>query len=423
MDCEIISIGDELLIGQVTNTNASWMASEFSASGIVVRRITTVPDDTEDIINAIQSALEKNKLVVLSGGLGPTKDDMTKEALCIYFNVSLFLHQPTLDHIERLFGGRGIPVLQKNRDQALIPENAIPLTNIHGTAPGLWFEQDGKIIVSLPGVPYELKALVTESVIPRLVESQQLATFFHRTILTQGMGESLLSERISRWEDNLPVNIKLAYLPQPGLVRLRISAHGTDRNLVIQEIDEQVSRLEELIPELVFGYDNDTLESVVGEMLVKSGRTLATAESCTGGYLAHLITSVPGSSRYYKGSIISYDNSIKEGLLGVNKDSLVKYGAVSDVVVKQMAESARKKFNSDYALATSGIAGPGGGTPDKPVGLVFVALAGPGETVISKYTFGEHRGRNIRRSSLAALNMLRLELYRLLSLGDKGING
>jgi nicotinamide-nucleotide amidase len=410
MVAEIISIGDELLIGQVVNTNASWIARQLHENGISVGAINSIPDDADRIKEALADSLERADVIILTGGLGPTKDDITKMTLCEFFGTGLEWHQPTLDNIIELFGSKGIPVLEKNRDQAMIPQGSTPLRNPFGTAPGLWFEKDEKVVVSLPGVPYEMKAILTGSVLPRLMEKNLGTLYFHRTVLTHGMGESMLAEKIDGWAGNLPANIKLAYLPQPGIVRLRLTASGQVMEELERVVDTEITRLRQLIPSLVFGEGTQTMEEVVGELLREQGKSLATAESCTGGYIAHLITSVPGSSDYYKGSVVAYDNEIKHSMLSVRQGSLDKFGAVSEKVVKEMAEGARNKFKTDFALATSGVAGPAGGTKQKPVGMIWIALASHGNTSALSFTFGDHRGRNIRRSSLAALNMLRMVL-------------
>ncbi len=412
MVAEIISIGDELLIGQVVNTNAAWIARQMLENGIQVRYMTVIPDDRARILDALDEAAKRTDVIMLTGGLGPTRDDITKKALGEYFDAHMVLHQPTLDHIQKLFGQKGIPVLEKNREQALVPDKCIPLSNPYGTAPGLWFEKEGKIIVSLPGVPYEMEAIITGSVIPLLTERNHGILFYHRTVLTHGMGESMLSEKIGSWEDSLPENIKLAYLPQPGMVRLRLTAFGPDVEELKILVQSEIENLQKLIPDLIFGYDTQTMEQVLGEMLREKGMTVATAESCTGGYIAHLITSVAGSSDYFKGSVVAYDNEVKIKILGVDQKSLDSYGAVSEQVIKEMAEGARRRFKTDLALATSGIAGPGGGTKEKPVGLVWVGLATPAGVHAWSFKFGDHRVRNIRRSSLAALNLLRMSVLR-----------
>jgi len=410
MTAEIISIGDELLIGQVVNTNASWISAELNKSGISVSRITAIGDNAEDINQALRTACEKNDIVLLTGGLGPTKDDKTKKILAAYFDSGMIFHEPTFERIKKLFKARNFDLTAINRQQAEIPEKCTPLPNVNGTAPGMWFEKNGKVIVSMPGVPFEMQPMVTNEVIPRLQKKYKLPFIYHKTIMTHGMPESKLAERIKEIENNLPEHIKLAYLPQPGIVRLRLSASGPDKKKLEKEVNDYCRKFLEVIPELIFGYDDITLEEVVGQLLKEKNLTVSTAESCTGGYLAHLITSIPGSSEYYKGSVISYANEVKMQELHVSQADLDTHGAVSRQVVEQMAAGVRKKLGTDYSLSTSGIAGPDGGTEEKPVGTVWIALAGPNGVQSKLFHFGEHRQRNIRRSALAALDMLRLEL-------------
>ena len=410
MKAELISIGDELLIGQVVNTNASWMAVELNKIGIRVVQITAISDTREAITKTLDEASGRADVILMTGGLGPTKDDITKHVLAEYFDSELIFHEPSFQQIKDLFHVRNYQISEVNKRQADIPDKCIPLFNAHGTAPGMWFEKEGKIYVSMPGVPYEMKSLITDHVIPRLQEYFHLGTIFHKTIMTFGMGESRVAEKIASVEDSLPDHIKLAYLPQPGIVRLRLSATGSDEQVLKKEVRHYCNEIVATIPELVFGYDDTTMEEVVGGLLKSNSNTLATAESCTGGYLAHLVTSIAGSSAYFKGSVISYSNEIKVNELGVNAADIDSYGAVSQQVVEQMAIGGREKMNADYCLSTSGIAGPDGGTEEKPVGTVWIALAGK-EGVQSKLLhLGEHRFRNIRRSALSALNMLRLEL-------------
>ncbi len=410
MKAEIINIGDELLIGQVVNTNASWMAAQLTKAGISVVQTTTIADDDKAIKNALDQAFVRAQVILISGGLGPTKDDITKKTLAEYFDSKLIFHVPTYEQVEKIFAARRFPVTEVNRQQAMIPEKCKPLFNKNGTAPGMWFEKDGKVAVSMPGVPFEMQAMVAEQVIPAIVEHFNMDAIVHKTVMTTGMPESMLAENIKDWEANLPSNVKLAYLPQPGIVRLRLSGRGKDRQKLKAEISVQVDKLKKLIPEIIFGYDDVSLEEVVGQLLIKNKKTVSTAESCTGGYIAHLITSVPGSSGYFEGSVVSYSNRIKTDLLGVRTETLEKYGAVSREVVIEMAKGAKAGLKTDYSLAVSGIAGPDGGTKEKPVGTVWLALAGPQGTEAKLFYFGEHRGRNIRRSALAALNMLRLKL-------------
>jgi nicotinamide-nucleotide amidase len=412
MNAEIINIGDELLIGQVVNTNASWLASELNKAGISVVQITTIADDDHAIKTALDHAAERAQIIIISGGLGPTKDDITKKSLAEYFDSEMVFDEGTYENVKKIFALRHYQVTEVNKMQALIPEKCIPLQNNNGTAPGMWFEKEDTVFVSLPGVPYEMKALFSEEVILRLAKRYKLGAVVHKTIMTTGVGESFLAAKINDWEDNLPSYVKLAYLPQPGLVRLRLSAKGPDKKALETELEQLTEALQQIVPEVIYGYDDMPLEEAVGNLLKEKGRTMATAESCTGGYIAHLITSIPGSSEYFMGSIVSYSNDVKISQLGVAFDSLEEHGAVSKNVVEQMATGARERLKTDYALATSGIAGPDGGTEEKPVGTTWVALAGPDGVISQKFHFGEHRGRNIRRSALAALNMLRMELTK-----------
>jgi nicotinamide-nucleotide amidase len=407
MKAEIITIGDEILIGQIVDTNSAWIAEQFNLNGIEIHQITSVHDDTEHIKDALKKAEDNVDLVILTGGLGPTKDDITKHALCEYFNTRLVFHEPTFEHIKQRFKNRNIDLNKLNRDQALIPESCTVLPNKAGTAPGMWFEKNDTIFVSVPGIPFEMKYLVENEILPRLQNNGKTKAIFHKTVQTQGLPESMLAERIENWETSLPKNIKLAYLPNPMSVRLRLSAIGTNVNDLKEQIQGEIERLKQIIPDHIFGFDNETLAEVLGRMLFEKGQTLAVAESCTGGYISHLITSVPGSSGWYKGGITAYSNEIKQNLLGVATESLEKYGAVSEQVVREMAEGIRRKMNTDFSVATSGIAGPTGGTEEKPVGTLWIALAGPANTVAEKFVFGDNRERNIIRSSQTALQSLR----------------
>jgi len=410
MIAEIISIGDELLVGQVVNTNAAWMAHHLNEIGIPVKKISDIADNAEEITKALDEAFSRSDVILVTGGLGPTKDDITKHTLRDYFKTELVFHQPSYENITRLFGSRGFAISPINRKQAEVPANCTPLINYNGTAPGMWFEKDGKILVSLPGVPFEMEAIMEQYILPRLAEEDNQRVVAHKTILTQGIGESALSEMIKDWEESLPAKMKLAYLPQPGIVRLRLTAYGETKEKTLQAVENQAKTLQSLIPELIYGFGNDTMEQIIGRLLKEKNCSLSTAESCTGGYLAHLITSVPGASDYYQGSVIAYSNQVKQEFLRVSEGSLKLYGAVSEQVVKEMAGGARKRFNSDFAVSVSGIAGPDGGTPEKPVGTVWIAVASKNGITAKKFMFGEHRGRNIRRAALAALNLLRLSL-------------
>ncbi len=407
MNLDIISIGDELLIGQTLNTNAHWIAAELDKIGFTIRQQTSISDNKEHIIETLSNVLKKSDVVLITGGLGPTNDDLTMPVLNDYFGGKLVADAVVYADIETLILGRGFEMNELNKRQALVPDNCKVVRNAHGTAPGLWFEQDNKVVVAMPGVPFEMKAMVTDTVIPWLKSTYVLPEIVHQMVLTQGLPESKLAELIADWENQLPATIKLAYLPSPGRVKLRLSSKGKDRAEVQYKIDEQVAKLMQIIPQNIYSTDNSNLEEVIGKMLVQQKATFATAESCTGGYLAHLITSISGSSDYFKGSVISYANEIKINELGVNTTDIEKYGAVSQQVVEQMALGVLKKFKVDYAVATSGIAGPTGGTAEKPVGTVWIAVANKNGVVSKLFTFGKIRSVNIERSAVAALGMLR----------------
>jgi nicotinamide-nucleotide amidase len=410
MKAEIITIGDEILIGQIVDTNSAWIAEQFNLNGIEIYQITSVHDDTEHIAEAMRIAEGKADLVILTGGLGPTKDDITKHALCDYFNTKLVFHEQTFENIKNRFKNRNIDLNKLNRDQAMLPGACTVLTNKVGSAPGMWFEKNDTIFVSVPGVPFEMKYLVENEILPRLRTNGKAKAIFHKTVQTQGLPESMLAEKIENWETSLPENIKLAYLPNPMSVRLRLSAIGTDLEELKRLVGGEIEKLKQLIPDYIFGYDNETLGEITGQLLREKGLTLAVAESCTGGYISHLITSVPGSSEYFRGGVTAYSNEVKKSLLGVSELTLQNYGAVSSEVVREMALGVRKKLGADFAVATSGIAGPTGGTEEKPVGTVWIAIAGPENTITEKFIFGDNRERNIIRSSQTALQLLRRQL-------------
>ncbi len=410
MKAEIISIGDELLIGQVVNTNASWLGIEFNLAGISIYQITAVSDDRNHILTALAEAGHRAEIILITGGLGPTKDDITKQVLCEYFNTRLVFNDDVYQNIERLFGARGVKIGELNRKQAEVPESCIPIPNLNGTAPGMWFEKEGKIYISMPGVPYEMKMMVTGSVIPWLQKRFKTGAIVHKTVMTMGIPESVLANKIANWEDQLPNNIKLAYLPQPGAVRLRLTAKGDDKILIEKQVNIEIEKLKEILPDEISAFDDEPIFETIGKLLREKNKTLSTAESCTGGYIAHLITSVAGSSDYFKGSVIAYSNEIKINLLGVNPSSIEKFGAVSEQVVTEMAASARRILATDYAIAVSGIAGPGGGTYEKPVGTAWIAIASAEKTVTRRLQLGDHRERNIIRTAFAALDMLRKTL-------------
>lgn len=408
MLAEIMTIGDELLIGQVVDTNSAWIGQQLSLAGIRVKQISSVSDDPAHIVKALDEAQQRADIILITGGLGPTKDDLTKKTLREYFGMGWRMDEDVLKNVTRIFAAFGREVTEINKLQAQVPDGCITLMNKKGTAPGMWFEQHGKVFVSMPGVPFEMKGLMSESVLPMLKQKFGLPVIIHKTILTQGIGESMLAERIEAWEDSLAAeNIKLAYLPAASMVRLRLSATGTDREKLQQIVDRKVQEVLPLINSYVYGYDDQQLEKVVGDLLIEKKQTVSTAESCTGGMIAHMITSVSGSSAYYQGSIVSYANEIKMEQLGIPAGLLGQYGAVSDECVRMMAQHMREKFKTDFAVATSGIAGPDGGTEEKPVGTVWIAIAGPDKTWSKKFRFGGDRERNILAASITTLALLR----------------
>lgn len=416
MKAEILSIGDEILIGQITNTNAVWIAQQLNFIGVSVKQITSVSDDKEHILTSLKEAANRADIILITGGLGPTKDDITKHTLCEYFNTGLKFNEEVYKDVEFLFKERNKEVTPINRKQAEVLENCTPIRNKNGTAPGMWIEENGKVYASMPGVPYEMKGIMTDFVLPELKKKFKLPHIVHKTILTQGIGESFLADIIEKWEDSLTENnIKLAYLPSPGMVKLRMSVSGEDKNVLEKIIETKTEELKKLAGkyiygEEIYGEEPETLEQKIGKLLKEKKQTVSTAESCTGGYISHLITKVPGSSEYYKGSVIAYAYEIKENELGVPKSTLEKKGAVSKEVVEQMAKAVREKYRTDYAISASGIAGPGGATPDKPVGTVWIALATPEKVISEKFFFGNNRERNIQKTAITALNMLRKEL-------------
>ncbi len=407
MKTEIITIGDELLIGQVENTNASWIARTLNDHGIAVARVTTISDQREDILSAIKQAKERAKLIILTGGLGPTNDDITKYTLCEYFNTTLAVNTDVLNDIKAFLSAKNAVLNERNKKQAEVPVDARIIRNDYGTAPGLLFENKQHIVVALPGVPHEMKNMINKHLIPMLKKDYQASSVYHKTIMTYGAFEAELAEKLNDFENELPAEIKMAYLPSLGYIRLRLSVSGIGRNEGIQLVEKQVDKLNGIIPGYIYGYDNQPLELVLGELLKQNNKTVATAESCTGGAIANLVTSIPGSSAYYKGSVVAYDNSIKASLLMVDPSVIDKHGAVSRPVVEQMVNGAIKRFNADYAIATSGIAGPAGGTPQKPVGTTWIAVGNNTTVHAEQFVFGNRRDRNIAKSAYTGLNMLR----------------
>ena len=407
MHTDIITIGDEILIGQIIDTNSAWMAQKLNDEGIDVRQITSISDHPEQIIQTLAETGAQLPLVLITGGLGPTNDDRTKPTICRFFGTDLIENREVLAHVEALLSPRGVVINQLNRDQALVPRSATVLHNQMGTAPGLWLEKEGTIYVFMPGVPFEMKYLMEHQVLPRVRKRFNTSPILHRTILTQGLPESMLAEKLTEWEANLPHFIKLAYLPSPQNVRLRLSARGNNRLELQKSIDEQAERLQAIIPNNIYGFDNDTLAGNIGKILTERGRTLATAESCTGGNIAHLITLNPGSSKYFNGTVVAYSNNVKTNILNIDKELIEQHGAVSREVAEAMARQVRILLKTDYGVATTGIAGPDGGTETKPVGTVWIAVT-DGKKMVSKcFNFGPERDRNITRASQTALNLLR----------------
>lgn len=418
MQAEIISIGDELLIGMTIDSNSAWMATELTNIGIKVYQTTTVSDNKEHILKVIDEAMDRSELVLVTGGLGPTSDDITKPVLCEYFNSNMVFNEEVYGLIQALLSKRGLDMNENNRKQAEVPADCRVLLNSKGTAPGMLFEKNGHILVSMPGVPYEMKDIIKRHVIPYIMQHFKREAIVYRTVMTYGTFEARLAEILEGFEKSLPDNISLAYLPTAGIIKLRITARGKKEDELHNDIDKQILKLQGLIPEYVYGYDGEGLELATGSLLKKHRLTVAIAESCTGGSISQMLTSVAGSSEYFIGSVIAYNNNIKTQVLGVAEKDIIEKGAVSKKVVRKMAEGIRKKFNTDFGVATTGIAGPDGGSDEKPVGTVWIAVSSQSKTRLKKYTFGNTRAHNIRRSSLAALSMLRHQIIRTVQMPD-----
>ena len=406
MLAEIITIGDEILIGQIVDTNSAWMAKQLNLAGIKVKQITSVSDDENHILEALRLAEERAEIILITGGLGPTKDDITKLTLAKYFNMELRRDEETLNNVKSIFERYNRPMIESNMRQADVPDGCTVIQNKNGTAPCMWFNQGSKIIVSMPGVPYEMMYLMDEEILPRLKAAFILPTIVHKTILTANIGESFLAQQIEDIEDLLPKHIKLAYLPRLGQVRLRLSGSGDDEVALKSEIEKYARLIVDRVKTYVVIEDDIALEKVILDEMKAEGLTLSTAESCTGGYIAHLITQHPGCSSVYAGGAVAYSYELKQSILGVKQETLAAYGAVSEETVKEMAAGAVAHFNTDYAVAVSGIAGPDGGTPDKPLGTVWIAVAGRDRVDAKVFNFGNKRIQNIERSGIAALTMI-----------------
>ena len=403
----IITIGDELLIGQVVDTNSSWMAQELNKCGISLLRRVAVGDVWEEIWNALEEEQQHAGIILITGGLGPTSDDITKALLCKYFEGKMVVNEAARLNVVDIFTRINRPLIERNLSQAEVPDTCTVIPNTRGTAPGMWFEKNGKIFVSMPGVPHEMMGMMEKYVLPELCKHFSFPHIAHRTLLTAGLGESFLAEMIKGFEERLPASVRLAYLPNYGMVRLRLSSTGTDPVKAENEIDKLFAELQVLVKEYLVTNLDESIEKVVGKLLVARGKTICTAESCTGGYIANLLTSHAGSSQYYDGSVISYSYKAKEDLLQVDKEILEARGAVSEEIVTQMARGALKNIGSDYVIAVSGIMGPDGGLPDKPVGTVWVAYGDKGKILANKLSFRFDRIRNIQLTAVNALNLLR----------------
>lgn len=407
MRAEIIIIGDEILNGTTLDTNSQFIARELEALNIEVVRRSTVKDRKEAIAQGLYEAEQRADIIITTGGLGPTKDDITKKTIASYLNEELVMNADVLAHVEDFFSRRKVPILEVNRLQALVPESSVVLHNDLGTAPGTWTEKNGKVFVSMPGVPYEMRHILEKRMIPKLKERMDSHHIVHRFLHTVGVGESSLAEQIAHIEDALPEHIRLAYLPNPASVKLRLTGEGEDEEQLNEEVIGFENQIKEVLGEVIFGYGEDTLSSAIGKLLMEKNATVGTAESCTSGYIGQLITQTPGSSNYYSGSVVAYSYDLKEKLLGVQHNTLVSHGAVSEETIKEMAVGGIQHLDTDYVIATSGIAGPGGGMDGKPVGTVWIAVASKDKVVAKRFQFGKDRLRNIHRSGVMGLDMLR----------------
>ena len=413
MLAEIITIGDEILIGQIVDTNSAFLGKEFNKVGISIYQITSIQDDKAHILKALKEAEENADIIIITGGLGPTKDDITKHTLCQYFNDSLVEDKAVLANVEQIFSKYNRPLLDVNKQQALVPSKCKVLMNHNGTAPGMWLEKNGKVFVSLPGVPYEMKALISDQVIPELIKQFKFPYIEHKTILTYGLGESALAERIEAWENHLPSFIKLAYLPSLGRVRMRLSGKSFDKTKLENEIQNQVNLLLPQIVDVFVGYEEDeSIEAVIGKQLTEKGKTVAVAESCTGGHIAKSFTANAGASAYFKGSVVSYATESKVNILKVSAEDIKTHSVVSKVVAETMAKNVRRLFNSDYAISTTGNAGPSKGDSDAEVGTVWIAIATKDNVYSEVFNFGNHREKVIVRATNKAFEMLKKEILK-----------
>lgn len=408
MIASIITIGDEILIGQIVDTNSAWLGQNLNEIGIKIHQILSISDNEQQILDTLALAMESSDIVFVTGGLGPTKDDITKQALCKFFNTELVLFPELLSRLEEYFTRRGRVINEANKGQAYLPKNCLPINNARGTAQGMWFERDDKIVISMPGVPHEMKSIMQLEVLPKLKAQFALPEIVHKNIMTLGIGESIIAEKIEDIESSLPSNIKLAYLPNLGLVRLRLTAYTTKKDLheTTSKIMDLTQQIANRIPENVYGYDEIKIEEKIGQMLLQRNETISTAESCTGGFIASTLSSVAGCSAYYLGSVITYSYELKEQELGVKPDTLAYHGAVSTACVEEMLDGLLNKTKSTYGIAVSGIAGPSGGTEDKPVGTVYISVGSQEKKVTKRFQFTNNRADNIIYSANFALYML-----------------
>ncbi|PAM93410.1 damage-inducible protein CinA [Flavobacterium sp. IR1] len=414
MKATIITIGDEILIGQIVDTNSAFMAKALDRIGVEVHEMISISDDKKHILDTFAQLQNKVDIVLITGGLGPTKDDITKKTFCEYFDDELVVDPNVLAHVTEIIEGfYKRPISQLNKDQALVPSKCTVLHNKMGTAPGMWMKKENTVFVSLPGVPYEMKYLVEEEIVPKIVREYKRPYIIHKTILTYGQGESLVAERIETWENNLPEFIKLAYLPNPGRVRLRMTARGTNKEILEAAIEENVRTLDLIIHDIIVGYEeNETIESVVGKMLAKQNKTISTAESFTGGKIAATMTAVPGSSKYFKGSVVSYATEVKVSVLGISQDLVDQFSVVSAEVASAMALKVKEILKTDYAIATTGTAGPTKGDSDAEIGTVFIALATPNDIFVEEFNFGQPREKVIDRAVNKSFEILQKEILK-----------
>ena len=414
MKATIITIGDEILIGQIIDTNSGFIASALDKIGVEVTEMISISDDKKHILDTFAQLQNKVDIVIVTGGLGPTKDDVTKKTFCDYFEDKLIVNPEVLAHVTQMIEGfYKRPISQLNKDQALVPSTCTVLHNQVGTAPGMWMKKENTVFISLPGVPYEMKYLVENEIIPKIVREYKRPYIIHKTILTYGQGESLVAERIEDWENNLPDFIKLAYLPSPGRVRLRLSARGTDKELLETALETNIKSLDAIINDIIVGYEeNETIEVIIGRMLTKQNKTISTAESLTGGKIGSVLSAVPGASKYYKGTVVSYATEIKVNVLGISQDLIDQYSVVSAEVAKAMALNVKQILKTDYAIATTGNAGPTKGDSNAEIGTVFLAIATPNDIIVEEFNFGQPREKVIDRATYKSFEILQKEILK-----------